>query len=342
MYACSPTLMHHSFPSIPFHPSIYSLQQPNGDNWRLLIFPAGNMNGNEEPKDELSVYLECANPAPAAGGEIDMPVDEMQFHTADKPSLTPPASTEAATAVAATAVAEQGTPDAQTKSDVQPAVETSEAAVTQAQATATDDVAIKNGLPATEKQSDVTVPTPEQQATNTAAAAEEATTTATAAVAVTPPATARVYRKAPYEIRFSITLVNFKDSRLSLCQSANNIFHQGSVDWGFRSYADFGVILKPESGFVDEHGAIRLEVKLGPSPDARMLLHDSKSKTGMVGLRNLGATCYLNSLLQTLYHTREFRYAVYCLDTTNDAENDGVALELQRLFWNMQVRTRLI
>lgn len=35
--------------------------------------------------------------------------------------------------------------------------------------------------------------------------------------------------------------------------------------------------------------------------------YDSKKETGMVGLRNQGATCYLNSLLQSLYFTNAFR-----------------------------------
>ena len=34
--------------------------------------------------------------------------------------------------------------------------------------------------------------------------------------------------------------------------------------------------------------------------------------TGLCGLSNLGATCYLNSLLQTLYYTPEFRGEVSC------------------------------
>jgi len=38
---------------------------------------------------------------------------------------------------------------------------------------------------------------------------------------------------------------------------------------------------------------------------------NSKSSTGFVGLSNQGATCYLNSLIQTLYMTPEFRAAVY-------------------------------
>lgn len=33
----------------------------------------------------------------------------------------------------------------------------------------------------------------------------------------------------------------------------------------------------------------------------------ARGSTGLCGLSNLGATCYLNSLLQTLYYTPEFR-----------------------------------
>lgn len=66
--------------------------------------------------------------------------------------------------------------------------------------------------------------------------------------------------------------------------------------------------------------------------------YDSKKETGMVGLRNQGATCYLNSLLQSLYLTGAFRKAVYQIPTENeqDRTNSQSAYALQRLFYRLQ------
>ncbi|XP_026398326.1 ubiquitin carboxyl-terminal hydrolase 13-like [Papaver somniferum] len=66
--------------------------------------------------------------------------------------------------------------------------------------------------------------------------------------------------------------------------------------------------------------------------------YDSRIETGYVGLKNQGATCYLNSLLQTLYHIPNFRKAVYHMPTTeNDfASGSSIPLALQILFYKLQ------
>lgn len=38
----------------------------------------------------------------------------------------------------------------------------------------------------------------------------------------------------------------------------------------------------------------------------------------VLGLKNQGATCYMNSLLQTLYFTNQLRKAVYKMPTESD------------------------
>lgn len=63
---------------------------------------------------------------------------------------------------------------------------------------------------------------------------------------------------------------------------------------------------------------------------------DSKKHTGYVGLKNQGATCYMNSLLQTLYFTNCLRKAVYKMPTEADDSAKSVALALQRVFHELQ------
>ncbi|GMF19456.1 unnamed protein product [Phytophthora lilii] len=73
-----------------------------------------------------------------------------------------------------------------------------------------------------------------------------------------------------------------------------------------------------------------------------LLSYDSKEETGMVGLKNQGATCYLNSLLQTLFHLRAFRQVVYETPTTQEDTNDSVSLALQRVFYRLQRQRKAV
>ena len=67
------------------------------------------------------------------------------------------------------------------------------------------------------------------------------------------------------------------------------------------------------------------------------------SATGYCGLRNQGATCYLNSMLQALYLTHSFRRAVYRWrhdPNIHPPVPQCPAAQLQRLFARMQLSDR--
>lgn len=64
----------------------------------------------------------------------------------------------------------------------------------------------------------------------------------------------------------------------------------------------------------------------------------SRPSSGFVGLVNQAMTCYLNSLLQALYMTPEFRNALYNWESGDGSDpNKNIPFQLQKLFVNLQV-----
>lgn len=85
--------------------------------------------------------------------------------------------------------------------------------------------------------------------------------------------------------------------------------HQFNVresDWGFTSFMSLCELYDPARGFiVNDSVVVEAEVTVRKVVDH--WTYDSRKETGYVGLKNQGATCYMNSLLQTLYHIPYFR-----------------------------------
>jgi hypothetical protein len=61
----------------------------------------------------------------------------------------------------------------------------------------------------------------------------------------------------------------------------------------------------PSQGFL-LNDTLTIRVEITVQRDERFQ-YDSRKQTGCVGLKNQGATCYMNSLLQFLYHIPYFR-----------------------------------
>jgi hypothetical protein len=64
--------------------------------------------------------------------------------------------------------------------------------------------------------------------------------------------------------------------------------------------------------------------------------YDSRKSTGYIGMSNQGATCYLNSLIQSLYHIPFLRKAVFMIPTQTDIKpSESIPLALQRVFYDL-------
>ncbi|KAI3831116.1 hypothetical protein MKX03_017220 [Papaver bracteatum] len=128
----------------------------------------------------------------------------------------------------------------------------------------------------------------------------------------------------PYAAQFSLAIVNQIDNKDTVRKyTPEHQFTAQERDTGYKIFMPLSVLHDPGRGYlVEDTCIVEAEVKI-------------LTGTGYVGLKNQGATCYMNSLLQTLYHIPYFRKAVYHMPTT---ENDltSIPLALQTLFYKLQ------
>ena len=83
-------------------------------------------------------------------------------------------------------------------------------------------------------------------------------------------------------------------------------FHAKENDWGYSHFLPWDEATDPSKGYCSPDYDLVLEAEVfADAPHG--IQWDSKKYTGYVGLKNQGATCYMNSLLQTLYFTNKLR-----------------------------------
>jgi hypothetical protein len=87
---------------------------------------------------------------------------------------------------------------------------------------------------------------------------------------------------------------------------ATHQFNARESDWGFTAFMPLADLYDSSKGYVVNDKCI-IEAEVAVRRIVDYWNYDSKKVTGFVGLKNQGATCYMNSLLQTLYHIPFFR-----------------------------------
>ena len=148
------------------------------------------------------------------------------------------------------------------------------------------------------------------------------------------------------DVRVKLQLKSAKDPTATNTPFKEQVFRFSEKEpvHGWEEFVPSDLILKDkENLYTDQNGvpSFLFEVQIvrekGCSGAFRAgFQHDSFKATGYCGLKNQGATCYLNSLLQALYWIAPFRTSVYRLPTNDDQPNASIPLALQRLFYRLQ------
>lgn len=147
-------------------------------------------------------------------------------------------------------------------------------------------------------------------------------------------------------VQFALVLWNPDDPTIYSHHQAHHRFTKEESDWGFTRFLElrkmFNVAWEGSTRPLVENDTANITAYVRIVEDETGVLwhnfnnYDSKKETGYVGLKNQGATCYLNSLLQSLYFTNAFRKAIYEIPTHQDESMNNSAYTLQRLFYQLQ------
>ncbi|KAK2802383.1 hypothetical protein FQN50_007380 [Emmonsiellopsis sp. PD_5] len=129
---------------------------------------------------------------------------------------------------------------------------------------------------------------------------------------------------------------------------AKHRFYYGEADWGFTKFRELRKLLgqlgDTPSLLGNEEVNVTAYVRVIKDPTGvlwhNMIHYDSKKVTGMVGLKNLGSTGYLNVVLQLFYFLGAFRKATYQIPT--ESEKGTFLWAIQRLFYSLQTSNETV
>jgi ubiquitin carboxyl-terminal hydrolase 7 len=142
--------------------------------------------------------------------------------------------------------------------------------------------------------------------------------------------------------QFSLVLRNPTDDTIYYHRELHHRFVEDTCDWGFPTFHRLTTDLINGKPIMEEDSFIALVFIRIINDESGILWSplinwDSKKETGYVGLKNQGATCYMNSLLQTLFFTNYLRKAVFNIPVLDsDDLSKSVPYALQKIFYHLQ------
>jgi len=128
---------------------------------------------------------------------------------------------------------------------------------------------------------------------------------------------------------FKLILVAQEEGAMNVAKECSHKFSESSCDWGYQEFAPLRLFV--DDTYVQNDSAI-FEVQITLQDDQ----YDSRKNTGFAGFKNQGATCYMNSLLQTLYTLGLFRKGVYEMPLPDELNSNNIAYALQKVFYDLQ------
>ncbi|CAE7220777.1 UBP12 [Symbiodinium pilosum] len=126
-------------------------------------------------------------------------------------------------------------------------------------------------------------------------------------------------------VKYQVVLVNWLDYRRSVLKSDTWSFSKDGIDRGWHDMVRTSE-LSQDTGWLGPRDSLCFRacvcVRQADSVQAGQD-YNCRKETGYVGLMNHGATCYMNGLLQSLFHVGEFRRIVYSIECEKEEKEDA-------------------
>jgi len=138
-------------------------------------------------------------------------------------------------------------------------------------------------------------------------------------------------------VKYSVTLINQLDYSRSVVKTDTWSFSKEGIDRGWHSFVLWKDLIDESQGWMkDETIILRAQISVRHADTLTLGSdYDSRKEAGCIGLRNHGATCYLNGLLQSLYFVGKFREMVYSIDCSED-DSTSLIKALQNVVYQLQ------